>query len=295
MKAHIIAISALAAVEAFATVNEAENQKFQAIGGQYGCIVSGSGTSADLRQNYKWIVFDNADIIFSSDKHQRIDVWAKAKLSAGEKAVGVKGKTKLTFPKGSNVGLTAPNGICTTYRDAPTDPNPIPAVLTISVENGYNGKIQTNDISAMFGRSTLFLTLDAPQSIQRYNATEPTILRVMDANLYLSLSADQTFVWDIREKASLKIRISQKARLIFDASTEWIGNAATIDFGDKIDGYVCFAESIVDTDKSNFKECKITIKGASKEQTVILSGTGKANIEKIVIGGKPYYAATSLQ
>lgn len=248
-----------------------------------------------MRQNYKWIVFDNADIIFSSDKHQRIDVWAKAKLSAGEKAVGVKGKTKLTFPKGSNVGLTAPNGICTTHRDAPTDPNPIPAVLTISVENGYNGKIQTNDISAMFGRSTLFLTLDAPQSIQRYNATEPTILRVMDANLYLSLSADQTFVWDIREKANLKFRISQKAWLIFDASTEWIGNAATIDFGDKIDGYICFAENIVDTDKSNFKECKIAIKGGSKEQIVILSGTGKASIEKIVIGGKPYYAATSLQ
>ena len=120
------------------------------------------------------------------------------------------------------------------------------------------------------------------------------------------MTADNAFQWDIRGKTNLNVNISNGANLIFSSvngyalsSTSQVNVKIT---SDALDGFICFAESIVDS--VDTENTLITLIGENihtiYKQTVSFVGSDGSPMEDLTLGqkeidGVSYYYVTGLQ
>ena len=265
-----------------------------------GYFISGAGSASELANNpYNWAVIDGSTINFDSVESGNFQVTGSpAKLAWGDYSLGTKGNSVLNFKSGSNYGIVSKSGICTSYgADAQKGGN-----LIINVEDGYNGTIQVPVFGAFMGS----LTLNINKANAFTSGTSTDVRLATTSSLYLNMTADNAFQWDIRGKTNLNVNISNGANLIFSSvngyalsSTSQVNVKIT---SDALDGFICFAESIVDS--VDTENTLITLIGENihtiYKQTVSFVGSDGSPMEDLTLGqkeidGVSYYYVTGLQ
>ena len=275
MKKALTSLLVLAAASAYALDDSQTIEGFVNQGNKdvVGTLITGEGSASDLTSSdiNGWVKLDNATINFD-DKGGYMSVWNNANQSgpSGFYSIAVKGDSTLNFKSGSTANLVANSGICSTYKDTPTG-GTYAGNLNINVEKGYAGSIRTNMIAAMYNNSSINLNLNQEEVFGTYGASAPTTLRAYQAILDITMTANQTFAWDIRNDATFNVDITNGAKLKFCQANIWSSYSTTINVADGFDGYIAFLEDIVAIDSCDFDNNIIAIKDGENVCKITIS------------------------
>ena len=289
-------LSLFAASCAFATFTETDTEfdRNSPAGTVNGWIVSGSGSASDIQsQDTSALLFDDVTINFDSIKGTTINVGNGAKFQySNDFSIGTKGNVVLNFKSGSTDSLITTTGLATSANNAADA-----GYVVINVEKGYAGTIKLPVIGVVKGNIEMNL----------HNAYALNNTRIFIANVCkLNMSADQSIIWDVRNKNSavFQINITNGAGLFVAGAGYGVQSDATsivkLTGENLMDGDMYFIKSIVDSYDNDAKT--ITLKGGGKTQTISfvdkdgnkVNGESYSNFQigETTIDGKDYIFAT---
>lgn len=214
----------------------------------YGESGSASGSSTDLQfetaPNALWL--NNVTINFDSPAESKLEIASGSVIAFGsvKYSIATQGNVELNFKSGSKASLIAKGqGMLSGYKDLETG-NIVSSIVSVSVENGYDGTIQLNTLGGVSG--TTNLVLDKKNAIiSDGKASTSTRLYSSGAKINLSASADQTFIWDDRSAGAFTFDISDGAKILFESIWPVSFTRDQKQTLNSLDGEILFEKSLV--------------------------------------------------
>ncbi len=264
----------------------------------YGESGSASGSSTDLQfetaPNALWL--NNVTINFDSPAESKLEIASGSVIAFGDVkySIATQGNVELNFKSGSKASLiTKGQGMLSGYKDLETG-KIVPSIVSVSVENGYDGTIQLNTLGGVSG--TTNLVLDKKNAIiSDGKASTSTRLYSSGAKINLSASADQTFIWDDRSSGAFTFDISDGAKILFEfiwsVASSTPNKTQTLN---SLDGEILFAKSLVTGyDADNLT---ISVKSGVAEFTIAFVNNTGGDVfvgEKTIDGGEYVYISNT--
>lgn len=214
----------------------------------YGESGSASGSSTDLQfetaPNALWL--NNVTINFDSPAESKLEIASGSVIAFGDVkySIATQGNVELNFKSGSKASLIAKGqGMLSGYKELEAG-KIVPSIVSVSVENGYDGTIQLNTLGGVSG--TTNLVLDKKNAIiSDGKASTSTRLYSSGAKINLSASADQTFIWDDRSAGAFTFDISDGAKILFESIWPVSFTRDQKQTLNSLDGEILFEKSLV--------------------------------------------------
>ena len=213
----------------------------------YGESGSASGSSTDLQFETApaalWL--NNVTINFDSPAESKLEIASGSVIAYGtvKYSIATQGNVELNFKSGSKASLIAKGqGMLSGYKDS--SGKIVGSVVSVIVENGYEGTIQLNTLGGVSGTTNLVLG-KKNAIISDGKASTSTRLYSNGAKINLAASADQTFIWDDRSAGAFTFDISDGATILFESI--W-GSGATLNQKqtlNSLDGEILFVKSLI--------------------------------------------------
>lgn len=259
----------------------------------YGESGSASGSSTDLQFETApaalWL--NNVTINFDSPAESKLEIASGSVIAYGsvKYSIATQGNVELNFKSGSKASLIAKGqGMLSGYKDLETG-NIVSSIVSVSVENGYDGTIQLNTLGGVSG--TTNLVLDKKNAIiSDGKASTSTRLYSSGAKINLSASADQTFIWDDRSAGAFTFDISDGAKILFESIWPVSFTRDQKQTLNSLDGEILFEKSLVtgyDADNLTISVKSGTIAFVNKTGGDVFVG------EKTIDGGEYIYISNT--
>lgn len=259
----------------------------------YGESGSASGSSTDLQfetaPNALWL--NNVTINFDSPAESKLEIASGSVIAFGnvKYSIATQGNVELNFKSGSKASLIAKGqGMLSGYKELETG-KIVPSIVSVSVENGYDGTIQLNTLGGVSG--TTNLVLDKKNAIiSDGKASTSTRLYSSGAKINLSASADQTFIWDDRSAGAFTFDISDGAKILFESIWPVSFTRDQKQTLNSLDGEILFEKSLVigyDADNLTISVKSGTIAFVNKTGGDVFVG------EKTIDGGEYVYISNT--
>ncbi len=259
----------------------------------YGESGSASGSSTDLQFETApaalWL--NNVTINFDSPAESKLEIASGSVIAYGsvKYSIATQGNVELNFKSGSKASLIAKGqGMLSGYKDLETG-NIVSSIVSVSVENGYDGTIQLNTLGGVSG--TTNLVLDKKNAIiSDGKASTSTRLYSSGAKINLSASADQTFIWDDRSAGAFTFDISDGAKILFESIWPVSFTRDQKQALNSLDGEILFEKSLVtgyDADNLTISVKSGTIAFVNKTGGDVFVG------EKTIDGGEYVYISNT--
>ncbi len=259
----------------------------------YGESGSASGSSTDLQfetaPNALWL--NNVTINFDSPAESKLEIASGSVIAFGsvKYSIATQGNVELNFKSGSKASLIAKGqGMLSGYKDLETG-NIVSSIVSVSVENGYDGTIQLNTLGGVSG--TTNLVLDKKNAIiSDGKASTSTRLYSSGAKINLSASADQTFIWDDRSAGAFTFDISDGAKILFESIWPVSFTRDQKQTLNSLDGEILFEKSLV----IGYDADNLTISVKSGTITFVNNTGGDVFVgEKTIDGGEYIYISNT--
>ncbi len=259
----------------------------------YGESGSASGSSTDLQfetaPNALWL--NNVTINFDSPAESKLEIASGSVIAFGDVkySIATQGNVELNFKSGSKASLIAKGqGMLSGYKDLETG-KIVPSIVSVSVENGYDGTIQLNTLGGVSG--TTNLVLDKKNAIiSDGKASTSTRLYSSGAKINLSASADQTFIWDDRSAGAFTFDISDGAKILFESIWPVSFTRDQKQTLNSLDGEILFEKSLV----IGYDADNLTISVKSGTITFVNNTGGDVFVgEKTIDGGEYIYISNT--
>lgn len=259
----------------------------------YGESGSASGSSTDLQFETApaalWL--NNVTINFDSPAESKLEIASGSVIAYGsvKYSIATQGNVELNFKSGSKASLIAKGqGMLSGYKDLETG-NIVPSIVSVSVENGYDGTIQLNTLGGVSG--TTNLVLDKKNAIiSDGKASTSTRLYSSGAKINLSASADQTFIWDDRSAGAFTFDISDGAKILFESIWPVSFTRDQKQTLNSLDGEILFEKSLV----IGYDADNLTISVKSGTITFVNNTGGDVFVgEKTIDGGEYIYISNT--
>lgn len=259
----------------------------------YGESGSASGSSTDLQfetaPNALWL--NNVTINFDSPAESKLEIASGSVIAYGsvKYSIATQGNVELNFKSGSKASLIAKGqGMLSGYKDLETG-NIVSSIVSVSVENGYDGTIQLNTLGGVSG--TTNLVLDKKNAIiSDGKASTSTRLYSSGAKINLSASADQTFIWDDRSAGAFTFDISDGAKILFESIWPVSFTRDQKQTLNSLDGEILFEKSLV----IGYDADNLTISVKSGTITFVNNTGGDVFVgEKTIDGGEYIYISNT--
>lgn len=259
----------------------------------YGESGSASGSSTDLQFETTpaalWL--NNVTINFDSPAESKLEIASGSVIAYGsvKYSIATQGNVELNFKSGSKASLIAKGqGMLSGYKDLETG-NIVSSIVSVSVENGYDGTIQLNTLGGVSG--TTNLVLDKKNAIiSDGKASTSTRLYSSGAKINLSASADQTFIWDDRSAGAFTFDISDGAKILFESIWPVSFTRDQKQTLNSLDGEILFEKSLV----IGYDADNLTISVKSGTITFVNNTGGDVFVgEKTIDGGEYIYISNT--
>ena len=259
----------------------------------YGESGSASGSSTDLQFETApaalWL--NNVTINFDSPAESKLEIASGSVIAFGDVkySIATQGNVELNFKSGSKASLIAKGqGMLSGYKDLETG-KIVPSIVSVSVENGYDGTIQLNTLGGVSG--TTNLVLDKKNAIiSDGKASTSTRLYSSGAKINLSASADQTFIWDDRSAGAFTFDISDGAKILFESIWPVSFTRDQKQTLNSLDGEILFEKSLV----IGYDADNLTISVKSGTITFVNNTGGDVFVgEKTIDGGEYIYISNT--
>lgn len=259
----------------------------------YGESGLASGSSTDLQfetaPNALWL--NNVTINFDSPAESKLEIASGSVIAFGsvKYSIATQGNVELNFKSGSKASLIAKGqGMLSGYKDLETG-NIVSSIVSVSVENGYDGTIQLNTLGGVSG--TTNLVLDKKNAIiSDGKASTSTRLYSSGAKINLSASADQTFIWDDRSAGAFTFDISDGAKILFESIWPVSFTRDQKQTLNSLDGEILFEKSLV----IGYDADNLTISVKSGTITFVNNTGGDVFVgEKTIDGGEYIYISNT--
>lgn len=259
----------------------------------YGESGSASGSSTDLQFETApaalWL--NNVTINFNSPAESKLEIASGSVIAFGDVkySIATQGNVELNFKSGSKASLIAKGqGMLSGYKDLETG-KIVPSIVSVSVENGYDGTIQLNTLGGVSG--TTNLVLDKKNAIiSDGKASTSTRLYSSGAKINLSASADQTFIWDDRSAGAFTFDISDGAKILFESIWPVSLTRDQKQTLNSLDGEILFEKSLV----TGYDADNLTISVKSGTITFVNNTGGDVFVgEKTIDGGEYVYISNT--
>lgn len=259
----------------------------------YGESGSASGSSTDLQfetaPNALWL--NNVTINFDSPAESKLEIASGSVIAFGnvKYSIATQGNVELNFKSGSKASLIAKGqGMLSGYKELETG-KIVPSIVSVSVENGYDGTIQLNTLGGVSG--TTNLVLDKKNAIiSDGKASTSTRLYSSGAKINLSASADQTFIWDDRSAGAFTFDISDGAKILFESIWPVSFTRDQKQTLNSLDGEILFEKSLV----IGYDADNLTISVKSGTITFVNNTGGDVFVgEKTIDGGEYIYISNT--
>lgn len=259
----------------------------------YGESGSASGSSTDLQFETApaalWL--NNVTINFDSPAESKLEIASGSVIAFGnvKYSIATQGNVELNFKSGSKASLIAKGqGMLSGYKDLETG-NIVSSIVSVSVENGYDGTIQLNTLGGVSG--TTNLVLDKKNAIiSDGKASTSTRLYSSGAKINLSASADQTFIWDDRSAGAFTFDISDGAKILFESIWPVSFTRDQKQTLNSLDGEILFEKSLV----IGYDADNLTISVKSGTITFVNNTGGDVFVgEKTIDGGEYIYISNT--
>lgn len=259
----------------------------------YGESGSASGSSTDLQFETTpaalWL--NNVTINFDSPAESKLEIASGSVIAYGsvKYSIATQGNVELNFKSGSKASLIAKGqGMLSGYKDLETG-NIVSSIVSVSVENGYDGTIQLNTLGGVSG--TTNLVLDKKNAIiSDGKASTSTRLYSSGAKINLSASADQTFIWDDRSAGAFTFDISDGAKILFESIWPVSFTRDQKQTLNSLDGEILFEKSLV----TGYDADNLTISVKSGTITFVNNTGGDVFVgEKTIDGGEYIYISNT--
>lgn len=259
----------------------------------YGESGSASGSSTDLQFETApaalWL--NNVTINFDSPAESKLEIASGSVIAYGtvKYSIATQGNVELNFKSGSKASLIAKGqGMLSGYKDLETG-KIVPSIVSVSVENGYDGTIQLNTLGGVSG--TTNLVLDKKNAIiSGGKASTSTRLYSSGAKINLSASADQTFIWDDRSAGAFTFDISDGAKILFESIWPVSFTRDQKQTLNSLDGEILFEKSLV----IGYDADNLTISVKSGTITFVNNTGGDVFVgEKTIDGGEYVYISNT--
>lgn len=259
----------------------------------YGESGSASGSSTDLQFETApaalWL--NNVTINFDSPAESKLEIASGSVIAYGsvKYSIATQGNVELNFKSGSKASLIAKGqGMLSGYKDLETG-NIVSSIVSVSVENGYDGTIQLNTLGGVSG--TTNLVLDKKNAIiSDGKASTSTRLYSSGAKINLSASADQTFIWDDRSAGAFTFDISDGAKILFESIWPVSFTRDQKQTLNSLDGEILFEKSLV----TGYDADNLTISVKSGTITFVNNTGGDVFVgEKTIDGGEYIYISNT--
>ncbi len=260
----------------------------------YGESGSASGSSTDLQFETApaalWL--NNVTINFDSPAESKLEIASGSVIAYGsvKYSIATQGNVELNFKSGSKASLIAKGqGMLSGYKDLDTG-KIVPSIVSVSVENGYDGTIQLNTLGGVSG--TTNLVLDKKNAIiSDGKASTSTRLYSSGAKINLSASADQTFIWDDRSAGAFTFDISDGAKILFESIWPVSFTRDQKQTLNSLDGEILFEKSLV----IGYDADNLTISVKSGTVTFVNNTGGDVFVGEKTIGGGEYIYISNTQ
>lgn len=259
----------------------------------YGESGSASGSSTDLQFETApaalWL--NNVTINFDSPAESKLEIASGSVIAFGnvKYSIATQGNVELNFKSGSKASLIAKGqGMLSGYKELETG-KIVPSIVSVSVENGYDGTIQLNTLGGVSG--TTNLVLDKKNAIiSDGKASTSTRLYSSGAKINLSASADQTFIWDDRSAGAFTFDISDGAKILFESIWPVSFTRDQKQTLNSLDGEILFEKSLV----IGYDADNLTISVKSGTITFVNNTGGDVFVgEKTIDGGEYIYISNT--
>ena len=259
----------------------------------YGESGSASGSSTDLQfetaPSALWL--NNVTINFDSPAESKLEIASGSVIAFGnvKYSIATQGNVELNFKSGSKASLIAKGqGMLSGYKELETG-KIVPSIVSVSVENGYDGTIQLNTLGGVSG--TTNLVLDKKNAIiSDGKASTSTRLYSSGAKINLSASADQTFIWDDRSAGAFTFDISDGAKILFESIWPVSFTRDQKQTLNSLDGEILFEKSLV----TGYDADNLTISVKSGTITFVNNTGGDVIVgEKTIDGGEYIYISNT--
>lgn len=259
----------------------------------YGESGSASGSSTDLQfetsPNALWL--NNVTINFDSPAESKLEIASGSVIAFGDVkySIATQGNVELNFKSGSKASLIAKGqGMLSGYKELEAG-KIVPSIVSVSVENGYDGTIQLNTLGGVSG--TTNLVLDKKNAIiSDGKASTSTRLYSSGAIINLSASADQTFIWDDRSAGAFTFDISDGAKILFESIWPVSFTRDQKQTLNSLDGEILFEKSLV----IGYDADNLTISVKSGTITFVNNTGGDVFVgEKTIDGGEYIYISNT--
>lgn len=259
----------------------------------YGESGSASGSSTDLQFETAsaalWL--NNVTINFDSPAESKLEIASGSVIAFGnvKYSIATQGNVELNFKSGSKASLIAKGqGMLSGYKELETG-KIVPSIVSVSVENGYDGTIQLNTLGGVSG--TTNLVLDKKNAIiSDGKASTSTRLYSSGAKINLSASADQTFIWDDRSAGAFTFDISDGAKILFESIWPVSFTRDQKQTLNSLDGEILFEKSLV----IGYDADNLTISVKSGTITFVNNTGGDVFVgEKTIDGGEYVYISNT--
>lgn len=259
----------------------------------YGESGSASGSSTDLQFETApaalWL--NNVTINFDSPAESKLEIASGSVIAYGsvKYSIATQGNVELNFKSGSKASLIAKGqGMLSGYKDLETG-NIVSSIVSVSVENGYDGTIQLNTLGGVSG--TTNLVLDKKNAIiSDGKASTSTRLYSSGAKINLSASADQTFIWDDRSAGAFTFDISDGAKILFESIWPVSFTRDQKQALNSLDGEILFEKSLV----TGYDADNLTISVKSGTIAFVNNTGGDVFVgEKTIDGGEYIYISNT--
>ena len=165
----------------------------------------------------------------------------------------------------------------------------VPSIVSVSVENGYDGTIQLNTLGGVSGTTNLVLE-KKNAIISDGKASTSTRLYSSGAKINLSASADQTFIWDDRSAGAFTFDISDGAKILFESIWPVSFTRDQKQTLNSLDGEILFEKSLV----IGYDADNLTISVKSGTITFVNNTGGDVFVgEKTIDGGEYIYISNT--
>lgn len=259
----------------------------------YGESGSASGSSTDLQfetaPSALWL--NNVAINFDSPAESKLEIASGSVIAFGnvKYSIATQGNVELNFKSGSKASLIAKGqGMLSGYKELETG-KIVPSIVSVSVENGYDGTIQLNTLGGVSG--TTNLVLDRKNAIiSDGKASTSTRLYSSGAKINLSASADQTFIWDDRSAGAFTFDISDGAKIMFESIWPVSITRDQKQTLNSLDGEILFEKSLV----TGYDADNLTISVKSGTIAFVNNTGGDVFMgEKTIDGGEYIYISNT--
>lgn len=259
----------------------------------YGESGSASGSSTDLQFETApaalWL--NNVTINFDSPAESKLEIASGSVIAFGnvKYSIATQGNVELNFKSGSKASLIAKGqGMLSGYKELETG-KIVPSIVSVSVENGYDGTIQLNTLGGVSG--TTNLVLDKKNAIiSDGKASTSTRLYSSGAKINLSASADQTFIWDDRSAGAFTFDISDGAKILFESIWPVSFTRDQKQTLNSLDGEILFEKSLV----TGYDADNLTISVKSGTIAFVNNTGGDVFVgEKTIDGGEYIYISNT--